>query len=118
MVLGSGVKFIITTDWPTFASESLGMPRNSAIQDCANASQSETSNWFHRSSIGIREPRRSKQGPQWYTTLEAMAEDSTAIARQTRKMLSYRATRTHEFRVQVGRGTQASSCSFLGLCNS
>jgi len=27
-------------------------------QDCANASQSEASNWFHRSSIGIREPRR------------------------------------------------------------
>src|SRR5215470_7625437 len=27
-------------------------------QDCANASQSEASNWFHRPSIGIREPRR------------------------------------------------------------
>src|SRR5262249_24212987 len=55
---GLAVKFIITTDWPTFASESLGVPRNSAIQDCANASQSEASNLFHRSSIGIGEPRR------------------------------------------------------------
>jgi hypothetical protein len=58
LVLRSGREVHHHDRLATLASESLGVPRNSPIQDCANASQSEASNWFHRTSIGIREPHR------------------------------------------------------------